>query len=203
MEDAVPLKSRRLSIRPRVRYLLLIAIVLAASAGLGTGLYFWLSGGGGESIRVVTAVQIPYPDGWSEQPLTDADRNAGLLLTLERDGPDASFLARTVIAGLAPDFDVNQLADDAGAALSAEIENFDLLSKSVVPIGPFDAVRISYRQADERGFSDHQVLMTIVPTPNQTFYLTFRAEREDFLAVEDEGLEITDTYIAYVAEALR
>ncbi len=209
MEDAVPLKSRRLSIRPRVRYLLLTAIVLLAAAGLGTGLYFWLSGdGGGESVRVVTAVQIPNPDGWSEQTLTEADRNAGLLLSLERDRPQASFLARTVVARLTPDFDINQLADDTEAALSTEIENFDLLSKSVTPIGPFDAVRISYRQTGESGLTDRQVLdrqvlMTIVPTANQTFYLTFQAEQESFLAIEDEGSEITTTFVAYVAEALR
>ena len=203
MEDAVPLKSRRLSIRPRLRYLLLTAVVLMAAAGLGTGLYFWLSGdGGGEPIRVVTAVQIPNPDGWSEQPLTEADRNAGLLLNLERDRPQASFLARTVVARLAPDFDINQLAVDTQAALSTEIDNFDLLSTSVTPIGPFDAVRISYRQTGESGLAGRQVLMTIVPTANQTFYLTFQAGKESFLAIEDEGSEITNTFVTYVAEAL-
>lgn len=219
MEYAVPLKLRKLITKvvdrdfikriigergDKLRHLLLAAIVLAAAASLGTGLYLWLSGGGsGESIRIVTAVQIPYPDSWSEQPLTEADGNAGLLLKLERERPEASFVARTVIAGLALDFDLNQLADDTEAALSAEIENFDLLSKSVVPIGPFDAVRITYRQADDVGLTAHQVLMTIVPTSNQTFYLTFRAERADFLEIEDEGSEIIDTYMAYVAEVLR
>ena len=203
MEDAVPLKSRRFRIKLRIRYLLLGFIVLAAAAGAGTGIFLWLRGGEGESIRVVTAVQFPYPDGWSEQPLTDADRNAGLLLNLETNRPEASFLARTVIARLAPDFDVNELADDTEAALSAEIDNFDLLSKSVAPIGRFDAVRIYYRQRGDEGLAtSHQVLMTIIPTPNQTFYLTLRAEKGDFRQFEDEGLRIIDDFVAYIASLL-
>ena len=196
MENAIPLKKIRL----RLKYLLLAVFVLAAAAGAGTGIYFWMRGGDGESIRVVTAVQFTYPSGWSEQPLTEADGNAGLLLSLERESPDASFLARTVIARLAPDFDTNQLADDTVAALSAEIDNFDLLSKSVSPVGPFDSVRIYYRQEGEGAFApDHQVLMAIVLTPNQTFYLTLRAEKDDFRGVEDEGLGIIDEFVAYIA----
>ena len=205
MEDAVPRRSRRLRLRLRVRYLLLAAIVLAAAAGLGTGLYLWLSGGGnGGSVRIVTAVQIPYPGGWSEQPLTEADSNAGILLSLERDGPEASFLARAVVARLAPDFDISQLADDTEAALTAEIENFDLLSKRVLAVGPWEAVQISYRQEGTEAFArDHQVLMTIVPTANQTFYLTFRAETRDFREIEAEGLQIIDTFASQIGASLQ
>ena len=195
MEDAMPLKARKF----RMRYLLLMIVVLAAAAGAGTGTYLWLRGGE-ESIRVIIAVQIPYPAGWSEEPLTEADRNAGLLLKLDRERPEASFLARTVIATLATDIDINELADETEAALSTEIENFQLVRTRVSPIGPFDAVRISYRQEGEGSFApDYQVLMAIVPTPNQTFYLTLRAEEKDFRWVEDEGLRIIDDFVAYIA----
>jgi hypothetical protein len=199
MEDAIHLKKSRL----KLRYLLLALILLAAAAGAGTGTYLWLRGGE-ESIRVIIAVQIPYPAGWSEEPLTEADRDAGLLLKLERERPEASFLARTVIATLATDFDINELADDTEAALSAEIENFQLVRKSVSPIGPFDAVRISYRQEGEGTFApDYQVLMAIVPTPNQTFYLTLRAEKKDFRKIEDEGLYIIDAFASDVSANLQ
>ena len=196
MQETLRLKASKL----RIRYLLLAVIVLAVAAAAGTGVYLWLRGGDGESARIVTSVQLSYPDRWSGQPLTEADRNAGLLLKLERERPEASFLARTVIARLAPDFDIDQLADDTEAALSTEIDNFDLLSKSVSPIGPFDAVRIYYQQEGEgASAADHQVLMAIIPTPNQTFYLTLRAEKDDFRRVEDEGLRIIDDFVAYVA----
>ena len=101
MQDAIPLKKSRF----RLRYLLLALILLAVTAGAGTGTYLLLRGGE-ESVRVVIAVQIPYPDGWTEEPLTEADRGAGLLLKLERERPETSFLARTVIATLATDFDI-------------------------------------------------------------------------------------------------
>lgn len=52
---------------------------------------------------------------------------------------------------------------------------------------------------EERFAPDYQVLMAIVPTPNQTFYLTLRAERDDFGGVEDEGLGIIDEFAAYIA----
>lgn len=198
MQDAVPLKAKRFRIKLGRKSLLLAAIVVAAAAGLGTGLYFWMRGDG-ESVRVVTGVQFPYPEGWTEQPLTDADRKAGLLLKLDRQQPAASFLARTVIARLDPAVDVNKLTDDTVAALSAEIENFELVSKEVLPVGPYNAVRINYRQAGVEGAAGHQNLMVIVPTANQTFYLTLRAERGDFRRVEDEGLQIIEDFVAYVA----
>ena len=202
MQDAVPLKKSKLK-QLRLRYILLAFILLAATIGAGTGTYLLLRGGE-DSIRVIIAVQVPYPEGWSERPLTDTDRNAGLLLNLERDGPEASFLARTVIATLASNFDINQLADETEIALSSEIDNFELVSTRVSPIGEFDAVRISYRQ-DGVGTSapDFQVLMAIIPTPNQTFYLTTRAERKDFAKIEDEGLDIIGAFASYVSANLQ
>ena len=196
MQDALPLKARR---RPRVKYLLAALVVVVAAAGLTTGLYLWLRDDGGESTRVVTGVQFPYPDGWDEQPLTEADRSAGLVLSLERQRPGASFLARTVITRLPADFDINTLADETEAALSSEIENFDLVSKSVLTVGPYDAVRIYYRQTGDTPPEEFQSLMMIVPTPAQTFYLTFRAETDDFRRIESDGLEIVETFVTYVA----
>jgi len=196
MEQAIGLKRSRF----RLRYLFILAVLVAAAAGLGTGLYLWLRDDGGESARVVTAVQFPYPDGWEEQPLTEADRNAGLVLSLERQRPDASFLARTVITRLPADFDINQLADESETALSSEIESFELLRGSIVSVGPYDAVKLNYLQTDEGGV-EHEATMVIVPTSNQTFYLTFRADEADFRQIEDEGLEIADTFAAYVSAA--
>lgn len=160
--------------------------------------------GGEESVRVIIGVEITYPAGWSEIPLTEADSNAGLLLKVEREKPEASFLARTVIATLATDFDINVLADETVAALSAEIENFNLLGDSVSPVAAFDSVQISYQQkGEERSAPDYQVFMAIVPTPNQTFYLTIRAEKKDFQKIEDEGLDIINAFAANVSASLQ
>ena len=199
MQDAIPLKKRRF----RLRHILLALVLLAVAVGAGTGTYLLLRGGD-ESVRVIVAVQISYPDGWSEQPLTDTDRSAGLLLSLDRERPEASFLARTVIATLAADFDINELADETEVALGAEIENFELVRTRVSPIGNFDAVQIYYQQTgEERSAPDYQVLMAIIPTPSQTFYLTLRAEKSNFRRVEDEGLAIIDAFAGNVSANLQ
>jgi hypothetical protein len=195
MQDAMGLRAK--GFRVRMRYVVAAALAVALAAGAGTGLFLALRGGDGESIRVVTGVQFPYPQGWTEQPLADVDRSAGLMLKLERERPDASFLARTVIARLAADFDINGLAGDTEAALSAEIEGFDLVSRDVTRLGPYDAVRISYRQSGDG--ADHQTLMVIVPTPNQTFYLTLRAEKAQFRQIESDGSRIINDFVTYVS----
>ncbi len=201
MQDAIPLKKNRS--RHRLRYLLLAFILLAATAGAGTATYL-LVRGGEESVRVIIAVEIPYPADWSEIPLTEADTNAGLLLKVEREKPEASVLARTVIATLATDFDINDLAEETVAALSGEVDNFTLLGDSVSPVGAFDSVLISYQQkGEETSAPDYQVFMAIIPTPNQTFYLTIRAEKKDFQKIEDEGLDIINAFAANVSANLQ
>ena len=199
MQDAIPLKKSRF----RLRNLLLAFILLAATVGAGTATYL-LVRGGDDSVRVIIGVEITYPAGWSEVPLTTDDTNAGLLLKVDREKPEASFLARTVIATLATDFDINQLAEETVAALNAEVDNFTLLSDSVSKVGAFDAVLISYLQKGEgTSAPDYRVFMAIVPTPNQTFYLTTRAEKKDFSKVEDEGLAIINAFATNVSASLQ
>lgn len=194
MENAARLNAAK----PKMRHLIFVVALLAVGAGVAAGLYLWL-GDGGESLRAVRAVQIAYPEGWTEQPLTQADRQAGLLFKLERGAPAASFLGRTVVARLAADFDVYKLADDTQVALGSEIEGFDMVSRSVLQVGPYDTVRVYYRQAAPEGEPEYQTLMTIVPTPVQTFYLTLRAENDDFSRVEAQGLQIIENFVAYVS----
>ena len=189
--------------RFRLRNLLLAFILLAITAGAATGSYLVLRGGD-DSVSVIIGVEISYPAGWSEIALTADDSNAGLLLKVDRANPEASFLARTVIATLATDFDVNVLAEETVAALNAEVDNFTLLGDSVSPVAGFDAVLISYQQKGaETSAPDYQVFMAIVPTPNQTFYLTIRAEKKDFQGIEDEGLEIINAFAANVSASLQ
>ena len=201
MQDAIPLKKSKR--RFRLRNLLLAFILLAATVGAGTATYL-LVRGGDDSVRVIIGVEITYPAGWSEVPLTADDTNAGLLLKVDREKPEASFLARTVIATLATDFDINQLAEETVAALNPEVDNFTLLGDSVSPVGAFDSVLISYQQKGEgTSAPDYQVFMAIVPTPNQTFYLTVRAEKKDFRGIEDEGQAIINAFATNVSASLQ
>lgn len=199
MEYAMPLKRRRF----RMRYAVMALVFLLAVAGVAGGLYVWLGTGDGDSARVVTGVQFPYPDGWTEEALTEADKQAGLVLKLGHDDPPASFLARTVLGALSEAFDINALADDSERALRAEIENFELDEKTVTRFGSYDAVEIRYRQIGAGADEDYEVLMVIVPTGTQTFYLTLRALEEEFGDVEAQGIDIVWTFVSYVEAAVR
>jgi hypothetical protein len=200
MQEAINVGAKRRAARPNIRLLVLGAASLAATALLVAGVYFWVSGGEEEpSVRVITGVQFPYPPDWTEQPLSQDDRSAGLILKLERDDPEATFLARTVIARLAVEFDINQLAGDTATALENEIAGFDLLTSSVTPIGSLQTVQLQYRQDD--GESTYQTLMTIIPLENQTFYLTARTEDSSFGAINADALQLISTFANYVSAA--
>jgi hypothetical protein len=200
MEDALRPRGRRLRLRLSFFQILILLVVgLAVFAG-AAAVYMYLQDDEGESIRVITGVQFPYPAGWGEQPLTNSDKTAGLVLRLERQDPEASFLARTVVARLAPNFDVNQLSADSARVLRSEIEGFNLISNEVKPVSSLQAVQIRYDQADE-GDGKFQTLMTIIPLPNQTFYLTMRAPEAQYDRAEAEGLQLMETFAAYVNSA--
>ena len=199
MYEAMALMPTRCPAKIRAQGPSIWLLTLAALAAAATGILLWLSEDEGKSVRVITGVQFPYPQGWSEQPLTAEDRSAGLILKLDRQEPAATFLARTVITRLAPDFDVNRLADETATALAGEIEDFELLSKDVQALGPYQAVRIEYRQSGGEESGDYHTVMTIVPAENQTFYLTVRATKSDFRKIQDGGIQITNTFVTYVS----
>ena len=197
MEDAFKARGRRLKLRLSARQLLVLAAAVAVAIAVSVGLYTLLLEDKSESVRVITGVQFPYPAGWGEQPLTADDRAAGLVLKLDRQDPQASFLARTVVARLAPDFDINQLAEDTARALNSEIDGFRLITNDVKTASSLQAVQLTYSQTGEAD-ATFVTLMTIIPLPNQTFYLTMRAPEAEYLRAEAEGMQLIDTFAAYV-----
>jgi hypothetical protein len=183
----------------RRKLLVLAGLALATIAAAATVLVVLLGGDDEKSVRVVTGVQFPYPEGWTEQALSQDDRNAGLLLKLGQEDPAASFLARTVIARLSADFNALELAGETEAALAAQLEGFDLVSSDVELVGPYQAVLIEYQQPAVGEEPASQTLLVILPGENQTFYLTVRADKRDFRGIKDDGLKIVADFAAYVS----
>jgi hypothetical protein len=132
--------------------------------------------------------------------LTENDRGAGIILHLDRQDPEATFLARTVVAPLAANFDINALAVDTQRALNNEIEGFKLVSNNVTTFSSVPAVQIAYTQPGEDDVS-FSTLMVIAPTANQTYYMTVRAPEGEFSRVEAEGIGLVETLMAYVTQA--
>jgi hypothetical protein len=201
MTDALTMKRSRPG-RPRLPQLLIfVTIIVAAVAAIAGAVAFSLTRDGSDSsATVITGVRFPYPAGWEEQPLTEDDTNAGIILRVNNGDPEASFLARTLVARLAADFEISRLGEETAAALASQVEGFELAGEELVTIGTLPAVRLTYLQTDADG-QVYQTLMVIVPQENQTFYLTLRSKEPDFRRAEREGSELINSFVAYIEAA--
>jgi hypothetical protein len=197
LENTVSLRAERRKLRPIARFTIAaVAALLVISAAVAVGVVFWLNSAGGDSATVITSVQVTYPQGWSERPLSEDDRKAGLLLAIEKGS--ATFLARTVVGRLAEGFSLDQLAADTEVALGSQIEGFDLISNEVTTIEGFGAIRLYYRQEAGPRDDAFQTMMVIVPTETQTFYLTLRAEKTEFTAAQRDASQVIGNFLAQV-----
>ncbi len=147
---------------------------------------------------IVTSVSLSYPSGWREQPLSDFDKKVNIILRLKKVSPDASFIARTVFGDLEKGFDINSLSDQTAESLAKKIQNFELSGKSVSHIGPFDAVQVLYTQVGPKDNNSYENILIIIPTQNQTFYLTFRSLEGDFSKIKSDVETITNNFATYL-----
>ena len=151
------------------------------------------------TVEIVSKVDIDYHQGWMEQKLTDVDKIAGFILELERNNPDASFILRTIVGQLEENINMNDLSDEIVDTFNQEIENFDLVSKKVYRLDSFDAIEVRYTQ--ESATDDNKVyenLIIIIPTKNQTFYLTFRSDESDFDKIQEDIEKISKDFVGQI-----
>ena len=176
-----------------------ILIFLAAAAILlGGGFYFLQNRGP----KLLTDVDVSYPAGWQEQALNDAERAVGILLRLSRTSPDAAVFVRTIIGVLEEGFQIQTLGDEVSRSLGASLKGFELVSQGVVSLGSLEAVEVRYTQKDEGDNKLYEALLVVIPTPQQTFFLTFRSLEKDFSQVESEAKELEAGLGAYITDKL-
>lgn len=184
-----------------LRTRLLAAVAVALAAALGATLYAVLQQDDEKSAVIPAATgadagEFRYPASWDEEPRTPADETAGLLLKLERPDAEASFLIRRAAGRLEPGFSLDALASQTEAALKAEIENLKLLENRRYRDGSLDVVEISYLQ--DRSPENFRVVLLVIPTEEQTFYVTSRAAENGFQKVEKDVREMNRDFIRYV-----
>jgi len=150
------------------------------------------------TVKVVRSVNLSYPDGWQEERLTNADVIAGILLKLRREDPEATLILRTIVGKLEEGVDINSLSDQIVAAFEKEIENFSLVEKKVSRLESFNSVDVIYKQSSSEDNKIYKNRIIIMPTKNQTFYLTFRSEDTDFEKVEADIEKVTSDFAAYL-----
>ena len=150
------------------------------------------------TVKVVRSVNLSYPDGWQEERLTNADVIAGILLKLGREDPNATLILRTIVGKLEEGVDINSLSDQIVAAFEKEIENFSLVEKKVSRLESFNSVDVIYKQSSSEDNKIYKNRIIIMPTKNQTFYLTFRSEDTDFEKIEADIEKMTSDFAAYL-----
>ena len=150
------------------------------------------------TVKVVRSVNLSYPDGWQEERLTNADVIAGILLKLGREDPEATLILRTIVGKLEEGVDINSLSDQIVAAFEKEIENFSLVEKKVSRLESFNSVDVIYKQSSSEDNKIYKNRIIIMPTKNQTFYLTFRSEDTDFEKIEADIEKMTSDFAAYL-----
>ena len=150
------------------------------------------------TVKVVRSVNLSYPDGWQEERLTNADVIAGILLKLGREDPNATLILRTIVGKLEEGVDINSLSDQIVAAFEKEIENFSLVEKKVSRLESFNSVDVIYKQSSAEDNKIYKNRIIIMPTKNQTFYLTFRSEDTDFEKIEADIEKMTSDFAAYL-----
>ena len=154
------------------------------------------------NVEIVSKVDIDYPQGWTEQKLTDVDKIAGIILNLERSTPEATFILRTIVGQLEENINIDELSDEIVNKFNKEIENFDLVNKKVYRLDSLDAIEVRYKQKSEA--EDNKVyenLIIIIPTKNQTFYLTFRSDESDFDKIQKDIGKISKDFVSPLKSA--
>ena len=150
-------------------------------------------------VGVVKKLDLSYPSGWQEERRTKADVIVGILSKANRENPDATLIIRSITGKLEESVNVKTLTDQVADSLSKEIENFEgLVSKKAIKIKSFDAVEVRYKQKSSRDDITYEVLQIIIPTQNQTFFLTFRSPEADFNAAQGDVEKIVDDFGSYL-----
>lgn len=204
MEESISHRGLRSPSRlPLMRIALVLAALCFVTAAAAVAYLIFTGGSDSDDTVVVTSVTIEPPAGWVVTPLTEADQGAGLILKLDNVDHEASFLGRMVVAHVGEDFNITQLGVDTEAALLRDIEGVTITSNDVVQLGDFEAVKVVYRQAaTARGDDDAESFrtsMVIVPTENQTFYLTLRSPSDAPRSLEADGDLIVQRILSAVA----
>lgn len=155
---------------------------------------------GGRQGRLITSAPIALPDGWQDQAPTQPERRIGVMRKLQHANPPGNVVFRAVRTELAEDFSVQNLPNDLEKSFKREIANFSLVSKSTTKVGEHDAAQIRYREQTSRQRGQYETVMVVIPTDQQTFYVSFRSPVANFTQTEDDISRILDSFGGYLRE---
>ncbi len=179
----------------------LIIILVLAVVGLGIYTAFHKSkvdqsGTQEEKVQIAPS-GIVYPDGWEEATeITASNKESGVISEASHTNPDVKVLVREEAAKLPKGSDISKLPDTIVAGLDDGLEGFTLVSKEVVKIGDYEAINVKYTDLDANQIK-HTSEMFVVPTPKNTFYITYRSNK-DFPELKDDIAKINQSVANYI-----
>ena len=136
--------------------------------------------------RIEALRAVPVPPEWERLTNEPTGGQPGVVLAAGRSAPAASVVIRRVGGRLAGDVDPAEVAQKAEAALRDETPGFEPIDRSVARAEEVDVARLSWRERDAGG-AVFRSTMLIVPTADESFYLTLRALEAEYTAVREEG----------------
>lgn len=179
----------------------LIIILVLAVVGLGIYTAFHKSkvdqsGTQEEKVQIAPS-GIVYPDGWEEATeITASNKESGVISEASHTNPDVKVLVREEAAKLPKGSDISKLPDTIVAGLDDGLEGFTLVSKEVIKIGDYDAINVKYTDLDANQIK-HTSEMFVMPTPKNTFYITYRSNK-DFSELKDDIAKINQSVANYI-----
>ncbi|HCM52090.1 TPA: hypothetical protein DIS56_03105 [Candidatus Saccharibacteria bacterium] len=147
----------------------------------------------------ISSVSFKYPEGWQTVKLTDADKIAGIILRLNKTNPESSLIIRAITGKLQKDVDFKALPGQIADTLAREAQNVTIISKDVARIGAYEAIVVRYKQVSKDNVNFENI-MTVMPTLNQTFYLTARAKQADFSKIEGDSGKLSKDFADFVSK---
>lgn len=163
------------------------AVGLALAAVATAAVIGMLAEGRGQEVSVEDRLRaVALPPGWERLPVPPANRARGVLVEAGRSQPPASIVVRHMRGRLGPGFDIGKLAGDAQRALVAATEGLEVLDQAIVGVAGHDAIRFAWREAVPGGAAFRSTML-IVPTSEETVYVTLRALESEYRLVREDG----------------
>lgn len=178
-----------------------VLIGLAILVVVVAGGVFGVSSMQGEK-GTITSLSMAYPSGWQPSGVSQAEREAGVLSKVHKAAPKANAVIRGVVVDLATDFTINELPDKLVGTLGANIKNFEVVNKGVAQIGSYEAAQVRYTEQDQTTDKKYEILMLVIPTKNQSFYLVFRAPSGEYAKNEADFTKIIDNFSDHLEKNL-
>lgn len=150
-----------------------------------------------QATRVLETVTLDSVSQWEPIVLSDIEKKAGIIARQKKSQPEATLIFRKIPGKLDDKVDINKLPDEIVASFTKTLTNFTLIDKKVVDVGGFQTVLIHYKMTGSKeGTLENEIF--VIPTANQTFYLTYGAKEADFAQLEGDINTLNDSFIKQV-----